>query len=120
MTEASLQSSCVKWYDLQYATERLRLFSIPNEGQRNPVNGARMKAMGRRKGAPDLVFMTDNGQVAFIEFKTEKGRQSPEQKAFQEQAERQHIEYHVVRTFDEFRDLIVLLRGETKLRNWQK
>jgi hypothetical protein len=48
--------------------------------------------------------------VAFIEFKTKKGRQSPEQKAFQEQAERQHIEYHVVRTFDEFRELIVNLQ----------
>jgi hypothetical protein len=110
MTEAALQSSCVKWYDLQYATEKLRLFSIPNEGQRNPVNGARMKAMGRRKGAPDLVFMIEHGQVVFIEFKTEKGRQSPEQKAFQQQADKQFIKYHIIRSFEQFKELIVNLQ----------
>ena len=109
-SESSLQTICVRWYDLQYPFAKLRLFSIPNEGQRNPVNGARMKAMGRRKGAPDLVYMLDNGQVAFIEFKTDKGRQSPEQKDFQQQAEKQFIGYHIVRTFDQFRELIVNLQ----------
>jgi hypothetical protein len=108
--EARLQTICVRWYDLQYPHEKLRLFSIPNEGQRNPVNGARMKAMGRRKGAPDMVFMLTNGQVAFIEFKAPKGRQSPEQKAFEKQADKQFIEYHIIRSFEQFKELIVNLQ----------
>jgi hypothetical protein len=69
-----------------------------------------MKAMGRRKGAPDMVYMLTNGQVAFIEFKAPKGRQSPEQKAFEKQADKQHIEYHIIRSFEQFKELIVNLQ----------
>jgi hypothetical protein len=54
--------------------------------------------------------MLTNGQVAFIEFKAEKGRQSPEQKAFEKQAEKQFIEYHIIRSFEQFKELIVNLQ----------
>ena len=108
MTESHLQQMCVRWYDMQFRGAELRLFSIPNEGKRNPVNGAKMKAMGRRKGAPDMIFLM-TGTCAFIEFKTDKGRQSPEQKQFQEVIAEHQMQYHIIRNFDEFKNLIVNL-----------
>ena len=104
--EARLQTMCVRWFDLQYPTKRLQLFSIPNEGVRNPVNGARMKAMGRRKGAPDMVLLASAGRVVFFEFKSEKGKLSPEQKAFHETIRGWGGMVYIVKSFDDFCEIV--------------
>lgn len=104
--EARLQTMCVRWFDLQYPDKRLRLFSIPNEGVRNPVNGARMKAMGRRKGAPDMVLLASGGRVVFFEFKSEKGKISAEQKAFHETIRGWGGMVYIVKSFDDFCEIV--------------
>ena len=104
--EARLQTMCVRWFDLQYPTKKLQLFSIPNEGVRNPVNGARMKAMGRRKGAPDMVLLASGGRVVFFEFKSEKGKLSPEQKAFHETIRGWGGMVYIVKSFDDFCEIV--------------
>lgn len=104
--EARLQTMCVRWFDLQYPTKKLQLFSIPNEGVRNPVNGARMKAMGRRKGAPDMVLLASGGRVVFFEFKSEKGKISPEQKAFHETIRGWGGVIYIVKSFDDFCEIV--------------
>lgn len=104
--EARLQTMCVRWFDLQYPTKKLQLFSIPNEGVRNPVNGARMKAMGRRKGAPDMVLLASGGRVVFFEFKSEKGKLSPEQKAFHETIRGWGGVIYIVKSFDDFCEIV--------------
>lgn len=104
--EARLQTMCVRWFDLQYPTKRLQLFSIPNEGKRNEVNGARMKVMGRRKGAPDMVLLASAGRVVFFEFKSEKGKLSPEQKAFHETIRGWGGVVYIVKSFDDFCEIV--------------
>lgn len=46
------------------------------------------KAMGYTAGQPDLVLLLTGGETIFVELKAEKGKQSFEQKAFQQSAER--------------------------------
>lgn len=53
---------------------------IPNGEKRSAITGALLKAMGVRRGVPDLFFIQD-GKVYFLELKTRKGRLSPDQVA---------------------------------------
>ncbi len=46
------------------------------------------KAMGYTAGQPDLVLLFAGGETIFVELKAGKGKQSFEQKAFQQSAER--------------------------------
>lgn len=58
--------------------------STPNEGARSPREGSRLKRMGLRPGAGDLVFiLPPEGRAAYLELKSADGRQSREQKAFE-------------------------------------
>ena len=102
--EESLQAACVKWFDLQYPKLRLRLHHSPNGGKRNLIEAARFKAMGVRAGFPDLILLVPKGQCPFlgIELKASKGRQSEAQKAYQEEFERMGAKYVVIRSVEEF------------------
>ena len=106
--ESRIQSTCVRWHRLQYP--HITIFAIPNGGRRGKLEASIMKGEGVLAGVADVFIMRPrNGQHGiFIEFKTDKGRQTPEQKAFEEQCERLGYEYHVVRSFDTFRTLIEL------------
>lgn len=108
--ESKLQIACVRWFDLTYPKLKLNLFSIPNEGSRTPANGARMKAQGRRAGCADMFLAYPNPangyHGAFIEFKATKGKQNENQLAFQKAVEAQGYAYVVIRSFDEFKELI--------------
>lgn len=55
---------------------------IPNGGSRNKLEAVRLKAAGVKRGVPDLLVILSNGQVAFIEVKTAKGKMLPEQEDF--------------------------------------
>lgn len=55
-------------------------------------------------GWPDLEVLADDGPF-FIEFKTAKGRQSPEQKAVQEALEAAGYKYYIVRSVEEFAEI---------------
>jgi hypothetical protein len=44
------------------------------------IRGARLKAMGLKRGMPDLIIFGPGGKVLGIELKREGGSQSPEQK----------------------------------------
>lgn len=79
MTELDLQ---------KFTVELLRLngvfaFAVPNGEHRSKRTGARLKAMGVRKGAADLLIFAPPGQAYCLELKSAKGRLSPEQKEFQ-------------------------------------
>jgi hypothetical protein len=121
--ESKLQIACVRWFDLTYPKLKMNLFSIPNEGSRTPANGARMKAQGRRAGCADIFLAVDKTDFLechnaifkhdvirynglFIEFKADKGKQNENQLAFQKAVESQGYAYVVIRSFDEFKELI--------------
>lgn len=83
----------------------MALFAIPNGGARTQFGGAILKAEGMLAGTPDLFLMAQPG--VFIEMKTEKGKQSDEQKKFEAMALKMGYKYEIVRNFDTFRAVIL-------------
>lgn len=83
--EHRIQVECVKWFRLQYPKLRLRLFAVPNGGQRNVIVASKMKAEGVLSGVADLILLKSNGKYAalLVEMKTKKGRQSETQKLWE-------------------------------------
>jgi hypothetical protein len=52
------------------------------------------------------IFCFKNGKTIFIEVKNEIGRQSELQKLRQKQIENQKFEYHLVRSLEQFKQII--------------
>lgn len=106
--EESLQTWCVKWFDMQYPQYRLLLHHSPNGGARTPYEGMTFKRMGTRAGFPDLVLLMPRGGYSFlcIEMKQGKGRQSESQKEYQRAVESVGAKYVVCHSFDEFKVII--------------
>lgn len=110
-SESSIQSSAVKWftnnYCLKHHDPKYVIFSVPNEAIQKmawkQINTFR--AMGLKSGVSDLIVLLE-GKVLFIEFKTEKGVQTPKQKDFQRAVEMLGFEYHICRSLEDFKIII--------------
>lgn len=63
------------------------------------------KNMGYVKGQPDLVAVLNN-KVVFIELKTDKGRQSKEQKAVEQEIKNRGVDYIVVRNLEDLQNYL--------------
>ena len=76
--ESAHQKAFVQWFRLQYPSCIITTFGGGNVG---PVVGARLKAMGQRKGMPDLLIAVPKSpwHGLFIEMKTKGGKASEEQ-----------------------------------------
>ena len=80
------------------------LFHADNNSA-NAIVGNRKKASGVVKGVSDMVLITKVGTV-YLEFKTPVGVQSAEQKDFAAKVrERDHL-YFIIRSFEQFQELI--------------
>jgi len=80
-------------------------FHVPNEFYRNSSKNSKLfgsicNAMGRISGVADYCFVGKKNSF-FIEFKTEKGTLSPNQKFFQNWAKDQKINYFICRSLEE-------------------
>lgn len=106
--EERMQMACIKWFDLQYPEYSPMMHHSPNGGYRNSTEGCIFKAMGVRAGFPDLIFpVARQGYNALaIEFKTDKGAQSPKQKEWQLLAHKHNIQYEIVRDFETFMNVV--------------
>lgn len=102
--ESQIQRSCKKWFDYQYNEFSQLLFAVPNGGLRGKVEAAIMKAEGMTAGVADMILlMPRKGYASLcIEFKTEKGRQTQNQKDWQHEAEKHGNKYVIVRNFSQF------------------
>lgn len=117
--EHRIQCACVRWFALQWPQYDGLLFAVPNGGHRDKVTAAMMKAEGVVPGVADLILLVPKVKTATyaligkpvvmeavhalcIEMKTEKGRQSPEQKAWQKKVEAHGYKYAVCRSLDDF------------------
>lgn len=69
------------------------------------LHGRMDYATGRTKGEPDFIIIAD-GAVYFIECKTKTGKLSPDQQAIAHQASRLGHTIHLVRSFQQFLDLV--------------
>ena len=63
------------------------------------------KNMGYVKGQPDLVAVLNN-KVVFIELKTDKGRQSKEQKEVEQEIKKRGVDYIVVRSLEDLQNYL--------------
>lgn len=110
--ESRLQQQCVAWFRAQYPQYAMLLTHPINEGYKNTrVSGAIHKAEGTVAGVSDLLlFLPAVFEMPVmglgIEFKTEKGTQSQQQKDFQKMFVAAGYEYVVVRSFEEFKSVI--------------
>ena len=130
--EQKLQMQCVAWFRAQYPQYAMLMTHPINEGHRGTAKiGGIHKAEGTQAGVPDLLFFmpTYSAPLGFgcgnqremiqdlpykmlyglgIEFKTPKGKQSQEQKDFEKMFKAAGYEYWIIRSFDEFKDMITL------------
>ena len=112
--EHNIQRSCVTWFRLQYRHLTPLLFAVPNGQRRSRYEQAEKKAEGMVAGVADMILLAARcGYHGLcIEFKhdktatADKTYQSKEQKAWQQAVENEGYKYAVVRSFDEFKDLI--------------
>jgi sulfur relay (sulfurtransferase) complex TusBCD TusD component (DsrE family) len=104
MTEDKLQSDCYQWFHSTYPELRgLLCYNLNNS--RNKIRAMMDKGMGLQKGRSDLVFYY-SGSACMIEMKTENGKQTPEQKKWQEIVEKNGFEYTICKTLEQFQAII--------------
>ena len=102
--EHNLQCACVKWFAYQHPELQGLLFAVPNGSYRTKATAGKLKAEGVVPGVADLILLVPRNQYhgLCIEMKTEKGRQSPEQKAWQEKADANGYRYIIIRSLELF------------------
>jgi hypothetical protein len=76
-------------------------YAVPNGLPSSPRTVARFKGLGMLPGVADLVIVLPGGQTRFLELKSPKGVQQPEQIAFMEACKASETPYKIARTPDE-------------------
>jgi hypothetical protein len=104
LAELPLQAQCFQWHWNNFPKERQMMFHCNNKAA-NAIEGNKFKAMGVVKGVSDLIYICKD-KVVFIEMKTEKGVQRPDQKTFQDKVQQLGHEYWVIRNLEDFKKLI--------------
>ncbi len=105
MREDNLQAACFKWHWNTYPEQRYRLYHNFNNPP-NSIKGAQLKAMGLIKGVADFTYLKSDGKILYMELKAEQGRQSKEQKRFEQVVTDLGHEYAIIRNFEEFQKKI--------------
>lgn len=127
-SEAAIQNESYVWFTnthgLKTSEPRMVMFSIPNEvammirgvlmQTRLPqkqidniiaVVSQRLKNMGLKKGVSDTIVVLPE-KTLYIEFKTDEGYQSQDQKEFEQTIKGLQHQYHVVRSLEQFKQII--------------
>lgn len=117
--ESRTQAACVRWFRYQYPEYAQMLIAVPNGVATSESQGAILKAEGMLAGVADLLLLlpADTATLLAVEMKTDTGRQSPRQKEWQSEAEAHGIRYEVVRSFDEFKELLTEYINQHERRN---
>lgn len=107
--EHRIQCAIVKWFYYAYPAYRGGcLFAVPNGGHRNIQTARNLKAEGVTSGVSDLLLLVPKRDYhgLCVEVKTPVGRQSENQKNWQRIIEAQGYRYEIVRSLDEFAELV--------------
>jgi len=102
LSESEIQSQVVAWLRALRLIYGFEVFSVPNEGKdrANPARLAKLKRMGLRAGAGDLVLF-QRGRAYVLEMKTRTGKQDKDQIDFEADMARVGIPYAVAHSFEE-------------------
>lgn len=101
MLECQIQAECIQWFRRHYP--KYIIFCVPNEAAFK--RKSYFDSLGLLNGVSDTIAVLSN-TILFIEFKTPKGQQREEQKVFQEKVESLGFIYTIVRSLDQFKELI--------------
>ena len=93
------------WQWVQKIYPDLLIFHVPSGEPRDVVVAMKLKRMGVVPGVADFLMFVSGRSIA-IEMKDGGGRQSNEQKKFQERWEACGNEYWVIRSLEEFKNVI--------------
>ena len=107
--EHRIQCAIVRWFYYAYPAYRGGcLFAVPNGGHRNIQTARNLKAEGVTSGVSDLLLLVPKREYhgLCVEVKTPVGRQSDNQKNWQRIIEAQGYRYEIVRSLDEFAELV--------------
>ena len=99
----------MKWWYCAYPQYRGGLFfAVPNGGHRNIQTARALKAEGVTAGVSDLIMLIPRrGYHALcVEVKTLVGRQSANQREWEAKVRAQGFYYAVVRSLDDFAELV--------------
>lgn len=99
-SEFTIQMECVNWFRIN---KKGVIFSVPNEATRD---NSKYYKSGFLSGVSDLIALTENRAI-FIEMKDYKGVQSEKQKEFQKDIEIMNYEYHICRSLEQFKKIIL-------------
>jgi len=113
------QARLIKWSHKVAVRELMPelawLHHSPNGGKRDALAGAQMRALGVKRGFPDLILPVANPHKAgiVIEMKSATGSTSSEQKEWLAHFERQNWEIRVARSAQEARSHLCQYLGIT-------
>lgn len=107
-TEHELHIECVKYFNTFFKGG-----IINHQANENPRGdkkqmiryNVKMRSLGTKAGFPDIQIIF-NGQVLFIEFKSLSGSLSENQKKLFAEFEEQGFKVHIVKTLNEFIDVL--------------
>ncbi len=85
----------------QYCRPDWQWFHVPNGELRDYRTAAKLKAMGVRRGIPDLILCPPAGQLHCLELKRLGQRLTEDQAAFEGWCQRGGVPYAIAWTFDE-------------------
>lgn len=103
--ESQIQSECVIWLWNNIPETRGLFFSVTNNSE-HVVRALQRRGLGLVSGVSDCLFMW-KGETYCFEFKTPNGKQSDKQKWWESRVTEHGFIYFIVRSFDEFRDIIL-------------
>ena len=96
------------WFNNNYCLKshnpQCSIFSVPNEGK-SAQEQMYKRSLGMKSGVADLIVLMPK-KCIFIECKDEKGKQRPTQKEFEQVVTSLGFEYHVVRSLEDFKEII--------------
>lgn len=104
-SEIKLQSKCYIDFHNSLPEYRGLLFAVNNNSQ-NAIKGSFNRAVGVVPGVSDMCLICPGGKVIWMEFKTATGIQSEKQKKWQTKVETQGHTYVIVRSENEFWEVI--------------
>ncbi len=114
--EARIQQEICMWmrntYCLNHHDPQCQIFSVPNESS-NVIEQIKKKGTGMMAGVSDLILVLPN-KVIFCEVKDAKGKQKPAQIEFEKKVVALHHEYWLVRSLEQFQELITAELGDKK------
>lgn len=106
--EHKMQCSQIRYMRATHPELERVCFAVPNGQKRTNRQTAWLHEEGMVNGVSDIILLKPNKFYPYlcIENKTPKGKQTPEQKLFQKAVESQGGEYVIVRSLDEFINII--------------